>query len=212
MGDVRRRVIEVTDVRPLIVKEGPIYETTNQEGFLGTFERIYPSDPSTLTVVYFAFAENPIALEVEVQDFIRVMAGEIQDITANQICGHGRGRAFTLSSILPESGKEIRGVVMAHLLMHILLFFAIRCLEPIDFDEPEDFSYEERVRENLYNPEHEALGVFNFPTRTAHVHIIADFIADYLHRWSKGEVTTDFQEFLKAQARTNDLSRKRTHL
>ncbi|MBM2820559.1 MAG: hypothetical protein HW405_319 [Candidatus Berkelbacteria bacterium] len=215
MAESRRRIIEVTDVRPVIVKQGAIYKTMNQGGVLDTFGKVYPSEPPTLTIVYFSFIQNPIHLEVDIATFLALLEMEVKDVPLLQICrlrteNGDSDEPFLVRESLPGTGYDVAGIDIAHLVMHLLLFYAVRCREPFDIVVPDDFPYEDRVYVNQFNPNGEAIGAFNFPTRTAHVHILADYIADYLHMWSQGEETTDFQERMINQSLSNDASRIRT--
>lgn len=206
--DRNRRVIDVSRIFQVIVGKGEIYDSLNQNGVLDSFGTFYPSTPATVTVVYFYFENDPINMKVDIDTFKALVKEEVR-YTRNQFCGQLM-EPFSIDKVLPMIGSTIPILDLAHLAMHILLYYAVRCREPRDVGEKDDFPYKEVVYRNINNPSHEAIGAFNFPARSAHVAIMGDLIADFLHLWTQGISTDTFQKVMHAQTIANDQSRLRT--
>lgn len=192
---------------PVIVGQGDIYCALNQNGALDILKPSYPSEPPTITVVYFYFENDPIKMRVDIDTFKNRIKEEVK-YTRNQFCGQFL-EPFSIDRVLPQTGIELPIVDLAHLAMHILLFYAVRSREPMDVGE-ENFPYREVVYANANNPGHEVIGAFNFPSRSAHVAIMGDLIADFLHLWTQGQKTDNFEKVMRDQSEINDQSRLRT--
>lgn len=188
------RILEIRKVEIVEVRPGEIYRHLNQGGVLDKFPALYPTTPAKLTALYLTLGQEPVEVAVDARQFTQMVSSEIARVIKGEEC---RQIHFQPANILPESGRTIPGLLLVHLFAHILLFYAVRCREPVE--EVGDFPYTEVVFRNQYNLV-EFIIVFNFPTRTAHVCFLADVILNYLNRWVKGERTSDFFDQMKEQA------------
>ena len=182
------RPLNIRKTETVEVGRGDIYRALNQNNVIDRFfnDNFYPSKPSRVTVFYVEAGDDPTKLAgIGYKAFLELVAEETAVIFENpQKCTQSKDTLDISQILVMEKDGTISAFAFTHLMAHILLRFALRCLDPF-VDLKVNFSYQEVVFQNVNNAK-ENIVVYNFPTRVGVVGNMAETILVFFELWIRG--------------------------